>query len=257
MSRFPTYDVEQVNSYYHRVLPFYEAENEGRNDLEFWQSLVAEQKPDCVLELGAGTGRVTAALREVAPVVALDLSPEMLKRASARLRGLRGRATFPTELIVADMRSFAFARRFDLIVASNDPFSHIIRLRERETALRRITNHLGPRGRFVLEGLYRPERKIMEVPERSVNGLSVRETWKPFGTNDCWRSHYHYQRGSENVDAKFVARAWNPAKLKTQLASCGLRVREIWGDFDRRPFASDAQRIIVVADRSHSARKAS
>jgi SAM-dependent methyltransferase len=253
MSRFPTYDVEQVNSYYHRVLPFYEAENEARNDLEFWQSLVAEQKPDCVLELGAGTGRVTAALREFAPVVALDLSLEMLKRASERLRGLGGGASFPTQLVVADMRSFAFARRFDLIVASNDPFSHIIRLRERETALRRIRNHLGPCGRFVFEGLYRPQRKIMEVPERSVNGLSLRETWKPLGANDCWRSHYHYQRGIEQVDAKFVARAWNPAELKTQLASCGLRLREIWGDFDRRPFALNAQRIIVVADRSPSA----
>lgn len=252
MNRTPKYEVEQLNSYYRRVLPFYEVENEARNDLEFWRRLVAEQKPDCVLELGAGTGRVTAALSEFAPVVALDLSPEMLKRASARLRGLCAKAIFPTQLIVADMRSFAFARRFDLIVASNDPFSHMIRLRERETALRQITNHLGPCGRLVFEGLYRPERKIMEVPERLVNGLSVRETWKPFGSNDCWRSHYHYQRGSQQVDARFVARAWNPAELKTQLASCGLRVREIWGDFDRRPFASDAQRIIVVADRSPS-----
>lgn len=243
----PRFSVEAVKAYYHKVLPFYEAQTEDRNDLEFWRSLVAEQKPDCVLELGAGTGRVTEAMKDSARVVAIDLSLEMLERASARLCGRSIDECFPVEFVVADMRRFAFARRFDLIVASNDPFSHVTRLRERQAVLRNIRNHLAPGGRLVLEGLHRPERRRSETPERFVNGISVREVWEPFGNRDCWRAHYYYRHGDQYVDAEFTARAWNTAEIKRLFERSGLNLREIWGDFDRGPVTLDSKRIIVIA----------
>jgi SAM-dependent methyltransferase len=244
----PRFSVKAVKAYYHKILPFYEAQTEDRNDLEFWRTLVAEQRPTFVLELGAGTGRVTEAMKESARVLAMDLSLEMLERASARLCGRSIDECFTVEFVVADMRHFAFARRFDLIVASNDPFAHVTRLRERQTILRNIRNHLAPGGRLVLEGLYRPERKRSETPERSMNGISVREVWEPFGKLDCWRAHYYYRRGDQYVNAEFTARAWNTAEIKRLFEGCGLNLREIWGDFDRRPVTLDSKRIIVIAE---------
>ncbi|MGI8771591.1 MAG: class I SAM-dependent methyltransferase [Acidobacteriaceae bacterium] len=248
----PNDSVEAVRSYYRAILPFYEDESEDRGDLAFWRGLVAERKPECILELGAGTGRVTAALRGLAPVVAIDLSPEMLERAADRLQRQEKERPFAAELIVADMRRLALGRRFDLIVAASDPFSHIIHRRERQTALRAVAKHLQPGGRLVIEGLYRAERKRTEVPERSVNGIGVRELWEPIGSNDCWRARYVYRRGvdhgnTEQVNAEFVARSWKPLEAKGLLAGCGLDLREMWGDFDRRPFTPEAERIILVA----------
>ena len=249
----PNDSVEAVRSYYRAILPFYENESEGRGDLAFWRGLVAELKPECILELGAGTGRVTAALRELAPVVAIDLSPEMLERAANRLKRQSTSRPFVAELVVADMRRLALGRRFDLIVAASDPFSHITRRRERQTALRAVAKHLQPGGRLVIEGLYRAERRRTEVPERSVNGISVRELWEPIGRNDCWRARYVYRRGvdhgiAEQMDAEFVARAWDPLETRGLLEGCGLDLREMWGDFDRRPFTPGAERIILVAE---------
>jgi SAM-dependent methyltransferase len=271
----PNNSVEAVRSYYRAILPFYNEESEDRGDLAFWRLLVAERKPECILELGAGTGRVTAALAKLAPVVAIDLSPEMLQQAAARLeRQSTSRSVsstsqpvastsrsvshgaaadlFPVELIVADMRSLDLGRRFDLIVAPNDPFSHITRQRERQTALRAIAHHLLPGGRLVIEGLYRPERRRIVVPERLANGISVRELWEPFGAHDRWRARYSYARraqdgSAEQMDAEFFARAWNPPKAKRLFQGCGLDLREMWGDFDRRPFTPEAERVLIVA----------
>jgi SAM-dependent methyltransferase len=260
-SPMPNNSVEAVRSYYRAILPFYNEESEDRGDLAFWRRLVAERKPECILELGAGTGRVTAALAKLAPVVAIDLSPEMLERATDRLKreSTSGTAAdrFAVDLIVADMRCLALGRRFDLVVASNDPFSHIIRQRERQTALRVIAHHLQPGGSLVIEGLYRPERKRIVVPERSANGISVRELWEPFGAHDCWRARYSYRRraqdgSAEQMDAEFFARAWNPLKAKRLFQGCSLDLREMWGDFDRRPFTPEAERILLVADRAHT-----
>lgn len=250
----PNDSVEAVRSYYRTILPFYEDENQHRADLASWRRLVTERKPQRILELGAGTGRVTAALRELAPVVGIDLSPEMLRCATDRLqRQINNvafvRHLFPAELVLADMRRLALGRRFDLIVAPNDPFSHVTRTRERQSALRAVAQHLEPGGLLVIEGLYRAERRRIEVPERLVNGISVREVWEPLAGHDCWRAHYSYRRGAEQTDAEFVARAWNPLEVSGLLEGCGLNLRAMWGDFDRRPFTRKAERIILVADR--------
>ncbi|HXE05331.1 MAG TPA: class I SAM-dependent methyltransferase [Bryobacteraceae bacterium] len=244
--------LEAVESYYHKILPFYEEENEQRDDLEFWRDMVARQKPQFVLELGAGSGRVTAELADLAPVVALDLSVEMLQRASTRLAVRSTDALFKPTLVAADMRRFAFARRFDLILAPNDPFSHLTRNRERQIALRAIARHMAPGGKLVIEGLYRSKRKRVEVPEHCIGTVSVRELWVPIGRDHCWRAHYFYRRGEKHVDAQFVARSWSLCDLNTLFTRCGLELEEIWGDFDGRPFTPDAERIILMARPSPS-----
>lgn len=241
--------LEAVTSYYHKILPFYEGENEERPDLEFWRVLAAERKPRNVLELGAGSGRVTASLTRLAPVVGIDLSHEMLRSAAARLAAQSN--SFPAALVNADMRRFAFACRFDLIVAPNDPFSHLTQRKERQLALRGIARHLTPGGMLVIEGLYRPERKRIEMPEHSAGGVSIRESWQPFGRDNRWRARYAYQRGQEHVEAEFVARSWDLPEANILLNGYGLELKEIWGDFDRRAFSPDAQRMILIAELPH------
>lgn len=244
--------LEAVKSYYHKILPFYEEETEQRDDLEFWRDVVARRRPQFVLELGAGSGRVTAELIDLAPVVALDLSIEMLQRASLRLAARSMAALFKPSLVVADMRRFVFARRFDLILAPNDPFSHLTRNRERQIALRTIARHLTPGGRLVIDGLYRPERKRVDVPERRTGEVSVRESWTPVGRDNCWRARYFYQRGERHEEAQFVARSWNLHDVHALFNCCGLELQEVWGDFDGRPFTPDAERVILTAGPSAS-----
>src|SRR6185295_3588175 len=93
-----------------------------------------------VLELGAGTGRATAALAETAGrIVACDLAPELIARARRRLAHLPHVA-----LLGADMRELELAARFDPVVAVYDPFVHLTDDEDRDRALATVARHLAP-----------------------------------------------------------------------------------------------------------------
>jgi SAM-dependent methyltransferase len=84
------------------------------HDLPLWLALAAERAPggQPVLDIGAGTGRVTLALARAGyPVVALDSDPELLGELSRRASGL------VVETVCADARGFDLqGRRFPLII---------------------------------------------------------------------------------------------------------------------------------------------
>jgi len=76
-----------------------------RADLPLWQELAALHG-DPILEIGAGTGRVSLALARAGhDVVALDLDPVLLDALRARTAGAA------VETVRADARAFALARR--------------------------------------------------------------------------------------------------------------------------------------------------
>jgi SAM-dependent methyltransferase len=246
-------EISSARGYYRKILPFYEKESVARAHLDFWVGLAREIRPRRILEIGAGFGRITAALSRVAAAVGIDVSLEMLSR--ARRRG-GARARF----VAADARRAAFGRAFDLIVAPGDPICHMTTLGDRRATLSAVARQLSPGGVFVLEGLHR-ERHEAAMPRRRIRHsegvLSIEEAWSPTGARDLWHARYRYRDrrrdGSvRTMSAAFVARSWNLATIRSLFSSSGLRIVELWGGFDRRPFSREARRLIVVARRVRS-----
>ncbi len=242
----------KVRKYYETILPFYEKESASisRSHSDFWRGLARDWRPGRILDLGAGLGRITCALARHAPTIGTDISLKMLQSAVLH-RPPRSRARF----VAADLRRAALAAPFDLIVASSDPFCHLTSATDRRRALRAVAIQLSERGHFVLEGLYR-RREIYEPPPRRIRHaggiLSITERWRPVGSRQLWHARYRDRdrrsTGEESeVEASFVARAWDPADVRDFFASCGLSVEKLWGDFDRRPFRIGARRLIAVA----------
>src|SRR5690554_4147695 len=90
-----------------------------RDDVPFYTRLAHDQG-GAVLELGAGTGRITEALLDAGhEVVAVDASAAMLERARDRL-GPRAGLT----LMQADMREVRLGREFDLVMAPFNTLMH-------------------------------------------------------------------------------------------------------------------------------------
>jgi trans-aconitate methyltransferase len=93
-----------------------------------------------ILDLGCGTGHLTARLAESgAEVVGLDSSPEMVERARRAHPGLR--------FEVGDARDFAFGEPFDAVFSN----AALHWVREADRVIARVRAALRPGGRFVAE----------------------------------------------------------------------------------------------------------
>lgn len=248
----------QVRSYYRTVSRYIERELLGRDDRAFWRDVVRRSGSGAVLELGCGTGRATEILAaEADRVVAVDLSPEMLERARDRLGDRPA-----VHLLLADMRTLRLARRFPLVVAANDPFTHLIEDEDRSRALRTVAEHLVPgTGRFLLDAFWLGEdrlreaatprgfRRVRRIPDS--DDLRVHEHWTcDLETRRC-TVRYQYREPERPPDrASFEARLWSVEELDRILAEAGLGIRSLWGGYDRRAFdPSDATHLVVEAVR--------
>lgn len=245
---------KEVRRYYRTVSRFIDRELIGRGDRRFWEEVVAETSRPRTLELGAGTGRITALLAQGSSrLVAVDLSLAMLRKARTRLGGHHR-----VGLVAMDMRRLGLEARFDLVVAADDPFVHLLEDEDRARALDTVARHLDPGGRFVLDAYRLPPEAARKARrpggyrrERRAGGpegrLTVRETWEGEAETHRYRARYEYlEEGARVGEASFRARLWSQAELRERLPRCGLEIRRLWGGFDRRPWDPETARHLIV-----------
>jgi SAM-dependent methyltransferase len=109
-------------------------------DLPFWHALAARQGSP-ILELGAGTGRVTLDLaRRGHRLVALDSEPRLLDELRRRARDL------DVETVVADARGFSLEARFALCLVPMQMVQLLGGAAGRATMLACVASHLRPDG---------------------------------------------------------------------------------------------------------------
>ena len=136
--------------------PFYDWENArtlGRRDVPFWRNL-ALQVDGPVLELGAGTGRISLPLgRSGVRLVGIDRSAAMLKRARQRVK--RARLQSRVHLVRGDIRHLPFppfpASPFPLVIAPYGILQSLLRERDLTATLQAVWGVLAPGGTFGME----------------------------------------------------------------------------------------------------------
>ena len=143
-------------------------------DLPLWRSLAAEYG-DPVLDVGAGTGRVTLDLaRSGYRVVALDRDPELLAALEERLGDNSRKARVISQ--VADARDFDLGEdRFPLVIVPMQTIQLLGGPEERASFLRCAHRHLEPGGALavaiaevldlyeVVDGMPMPMPDVREV----------------------------------------------------------------------------------------------
>ena len=144
---------------YDDLAPIYDQQYDTyRDDLHFYAGL-AERSGGRVLEIGAGTGRVTAFLtRRGAAVLGVEPSGEMIAGAHARA----AREGLTLELVQATAQTFSSDERFGLIIAPFNALMHLYTPAEQLAALQNIRAHLAPGGQFVFD-LYVPRFGAMNT----------------------------------------------------------------------------------------------
>jgi SAM-dependent methyltransferase len=123
-----------------------------RADVTFYRELARRRGADRILELGAGTGRVTVPLaRDGRQVVAVDRSAAMLARLRDRITRLPSPVAARITPVAGDLRSFSVGGRFPLVIAAFNVLEHLYTRTDVAACLQQVVAHLTPGGAFAFD----------------------------------------------------------------------------------------------------------
>jgi len=220
-----------------------------------------------VLELGVGTGRLAFCLAAVGlDVVGIDSSPAMLRlleRKRATVGGLPGRV----RALAADMRRFSLRRRFPFAIIPFRTFLYLLTRADQRRALRTVRRHLEPEGRLAMSFFVPPKdllargrtgtQEMARFPSPDGEGNIVAlERVQIIPSRQRLLSHITYEwrdgmdKTARRLEHTMVMRYLHPEEVAPLLESCGYRVLEAYGGFDRSQLAADSREQIWVAEPS-------
>ncbi|MFF5502540.1 daptide-type RiPP biosynthesis methyltransferase [Streptomyces roseolus] len=212
----------------------------SRNDTHEVRELIGlvRRRPGPVLELAAGSGRLTLPLLAAGKdVTALELNRPMLDLLSARLREaperLRGRCT----TVRGDMTSFALGRRFGSVVLGTTSIS-LLDERGRAGLYRAVRDHLAPGGAFLVSTAYASPAYTaasapdaahelrMELTGAGGRAYHLHEYWSPAAGTRTVTIHAADLAGDGPVHVCTSTVATLPAGLlEAELAAAGFRLK--------------------------------
>jgi SAM-dependent methyltransferase len=214
-----------------------------------------------VLELGVGSGRIARALALAGiDLVGIDVVPSMLARARTRIAELPRAARAHVTLVHADMRRLALARRFPLVIAPFNAFTHLYTRRDLELTLAGCLRHLRSGGHLVFDVAMPDLRALTQDPDRLYRCPPVRDPRTGRRMRYAEASHYDavqqvrtvtmaLQRADGSIERAIplAQRQFFPAELEALLHHNGFEIEARFGDFAFGPLEGDSETQLVVA----------
>lgn len=132
-----------------------------REDVPFWIDVAKQLRPNRILEIGTGSGRVAVSLAKAGfDVVGIDIEKAMLEIAEGKRDALTPKDKRRLDLVQADARNFAFNEKFDLIIIPLNTFNHFLTLEDQVAVLKCIKDHLNPEKGVLAMDLFNPSAKL-------------------------------------------------------------------------------------------------
>ncbi len=235
-----------------------------------WYRELAVSSGGPVLELGAGTGRITLEIaRSGIDIVGLDSNSDMLARLTEKAERLQPELRSCVTTSEADMASFRLDRQFKLIIAPFRAFLHNLTPEAQVACVRSVFEHLLPGGTFALN-VFHPSLSFMAQNtghlegiwrlngEWSLNdgGFLIRSEANAYDSvKRIVHSRHRYERfdASGKLTSVFIQRLelayLYPEDLKRLLQDAGFVGYSLLGGFDGRTFSADGDELVVQATR--------
>ena len=238
-----------------------------RGDAEWYRAKARESRGP-VLELGAGTGRITLQIAQDGIAVhALDADLAMLdvlrRKLATRPPDVRERVV----VIPGDMRTFILPERFPLVIAPFRALLHNLTEEDQLACLKQIREHLAPGGRFAFN-VFHPSLEYMAQHAGAMAAI-----WRWAGTfprpdggcvvrsdanrYDTVKQHVHslHRYDEYGRDGTLMQTSLQrlqlaylyPPDLRRLLNAAGFRSIQINGSFDGRPFENDTDELVIEA----------
>lgn len=228
---------------------FYEVNDHNRLDYDVISKLAKGARS--VLDLGCGTGVLSARLAKNADVVAVDPAGAMLDIARQRY------AEMNIDWIEEDARDLRLDRKFDLIVLSGHAFQVFLTKEDQCQVLNTIAEHLTDEGRFVFDS----RNPYFSASKERIKAETIRKfEHSQLGEVEAWNESAYdvhsgvltYSNSYRLVGASEIKTAQEQIKYtpKTTLMElmdeAGLDIIQCFGDWDETPFQKTSREIILI-----------
>lgn len=254
----------------------YDLEHEGDDeDVRFYLELVRRLRPRRVLELAAGSGRVTVPLAQAAAeqgfeVTGLEISGTMLAEAERKRAELSQREQRCVTFVPGDLLRWKAAEPFDLIITPCASLAHLLTLEDQITAWRCAHDNLAPGGRFVVDlvmpnllayadSMQTPPRTVLEIdidaedPRTGDRLLRYKTTrYIPHEQRAEIRFLYDKLSGNATVDryiSDFDSHVYYPREVELLFRLTGFDVESRYGDYQMRPLRGRSRAMIFTGVR--------
>lgn len=219
-----------------------------------------------LLEIGAGTGRLTIPLARAGHAVdAVDVSYSMLDILRGKLAREPAAVRERVQIHEADVCRLALGRSFSLILMPFYAFNYLLTPARQEAALRRIHAHLAAGGRLLVD-VFVPWWRIEECPpepvlrREAVDPATGRKMRALVGYRmDLARRLEHRRHifefaapddGVERREFTTTRRYFLRDELEELFRAQGLAVEAVYGGYRREPAAESAEQMLYVLSRT-------
>ena len=242
------------------IASIYNSENQ-QIDYEVWADFFEEQfqkhlenKPQLVLDLGCGTGRMTLTLAKRGyDMTGVDYSPEMLDIARREEAILNPQNS--VLWLCQDIREFELYGTVDVCVCCLDTINHITSKRDLSEILYLVHNYLNPDGLFIFD--INGKGKFERVYANEVY------TYESDGNFLIWENDYRKKSGlcdfyitlfEQETDGRYVRhdevqteRAYSIKTITKMLAENDFECIGVYSDFEETRAEDTDERIYFVA----------
>ena len=246
---------------YDLLAPFYDSVN-GDIDYcawaDFFEEIIKREykagKPDLVLDLGCGTGKMTIELAKRGyDMTGVDFSPEMLD--IAKNEAERCACSDKMLWLCQDMTEFELYGTVDVTVSCLDCINHLCTPKSVDQCFSLVHNYLIPDGLFIFD--INGKRKFEEL--YADNSYVFEEE----GSMCVWQNFYNPKNKlcdfyitvfQEDPDGRYTRyddvqreRMYTISNMKKALEKSGFEFIGAYGDFDFSPASDDNERIYIAA----------
>lgn len=219
---------------------------------DYYEEIFARQgiKPELVLDLGCGTGTVTAMMANRGyDMIGVDISGEMLNIARTK--------TDKVLFLQQDMTDFELYGTVDVIYSALDAVNYVLSKKDLKRMFRLVKNYLNFGGIFIFD--INTPHKFQNVldgntfvyDKESVYCVWQNELDKRSGICTFFIDLFYREKGTlfERFYEEHYERAYEPGELGTMLKEAGLKLLGTYDAFSFRRPKPASERIFMVAQK--------
>lgn len=230
-----------------KLAQIYDLDSGWSSDRDFYLSL-AEDKKMKILDLGCGTGLLCHAYAARGhQVTGVDPAKPMLDVGRKKPSGDR------IAWVESTAQTFKPDRLYDLIIMTGHAFQVLLDERDILDVFKTVRLSLEPGGLFVFEsrnpGINWEDRWNYDIEIQSPYG-PVKESRRFISYQDeKMRFDIHYEFSDENIVSHSTLRFLSRSGIENLIASSGLCVETLYGDWNKGPFNESSEEMIFVVRR--------